>query len=201
MKAIFRTSTAVALALTALVSPGCLSLTPDAPPPVRWLSIMPAASRPGTSQAGVTTPEPNVPRLRLGAVTASDAITDQYVRRISAVELEYADFVRWAESPAVVVERVLEDELFQRQGFTLDTRAERRLDVEVIAFEEQQIPRRQGHVAMVVKLVGADGQALVNRRFEATLPVDGEDPALVAEALTEGIQRVAREVGELLALK
>ncbi|MEM8710692.1 MAG: ABC-type transport auxiliary lipoprotein family protein [Planctomycetota bacterium] len=200
MNAPFRPK-AAALALAALVSPACLSLTPDAPPPVRWLSIMPSASRPGTSQTGVTTPEPNVPRLRLGSVTASDAITDQYIRRISAVELQYADFVRWAESPAVVVERLLEDELFQRQGFTLDTRATRRLDVEIIAFEEQQIPRRQGHIAIIAKLVAEDGQALVNRRFEATLPVDGEDPALVAEALTEGIQRVAREVGELIALK
>ncbi len=189
------------LLLAVLFAPSCLSLSPDAPPPTRWLSLMSEASKPGTSETGTTTPEPNVPNIRLGAVTASDAITDQLISRISEVELRYNNLVRWAESPSVIVQRALEDQLFQRQGFLFDAGAERRLDAEVITFEEHLVPRREGRVAVVAKLVDADGRALFHRRFAASIPVNGDDPALVAEALNEGMRRVVREIGELMALK
>lgn len=184
-----------------LMVPSCLNIAPDPPPPTRWLSLMSEPSRPGTSQTGVTTPEPKVTSIRIGAVTASDAITDELISRVSEVELSYDTFSRWAEPPAVVVKRALEDELFQRQGFVYDNGAERRLDVEVIAFEQHLEPRRQGHVAMVARLVDGEGQALFNRRFSASAPVEGDDPALVAVALNSGIRRVVREIGELMALK
>ncbi|QDV05937.1 hypothetical protein Poly30_14400 [Planctomycetes bacterium Poly30] len=181
--------------------PGCLSLTPDAPTPTRWLSPMPQASTPGTNQGGIKTPQPKVPSLRMGTVAASDAITDQLIRRVSEVEILYVDSARWAESPAVVVQRMLEDELFQRQGFVSDAGAERRLDVHVITFEEHLEPRREGWVAVIARLVDGDGRALMHRRFEAHVPVDGEDPALVAEALVTGVKRVVQEISALVALK
>ncbi len=189
------------LLLALLSTPSCLSLTPDAPEPTRWLSLMSEASKPGTSQTGVTTPQPKVPNIRMGGVIASDAITDQLISRISDVELRYDNNVRWAESPSVMVQRALEDELFQRQGFLFDSGAERRLDVEVITFEQHMEPRREGRVAVVAKLVDADGRALFHRRFAASIPVGGDDAALVAEALNEGTRRVVREIGELMALK
>ena len=192
-----RVLTCMALAL----SPACLNLTPEPAPPTRWLSPMPAPSKPGTSGTGTKTPQPKVPSLRLGAVTASDAITDQLIQRISEVELTYLTNARWAESPAVVVQRMLEDELFQRCGFVSDAGAERRLDIQVIQFEEHLEPRREGRVALIAKLVDGDGKALMHRRFQASLPTGGEDPALVAEALTKGLQSVVQEISELLALK
>lgn len=192
---------ACGLLAAVLMAPSCLSLTPDAPPPTRWLSLMSEASQPGTSETGLTTPEPNVPSIRMGSVTASDAITDQLISRISDVELRYNNEVRWAESPSVMVQRALQDQLFQRQGFVFDAGASRRLDVEVITFEEHLVPRREGRVAVIAKLVDADGRALIHRRFAASIPVNGDDPALVAEALNEGMRRVVAEIGELMALK
>lgn len=197
----FRSLSCLVWGLVLGLAPGCLSLTPDAPAPTRWLSPMPQASAPGTSQSGTTTPQPNVPALRMGPVVASDVITDEYIRRVSPVEITYVDGVRWAESPAVVVQRMLEDELFQRQGFVSDAGAERRLDVQVITFEEHLDPRREGWVAVIARLVDGDGRALMHRRFEAHVPVDGEDPALVAQALVTGLRRVVQEIGELVALK
>ena len=187
--------------LVLLLTASCLSLAPDAPPPTRWLSLTSEASQPGTSQTGVTTPEPEVPNIRIGSVSASDAITDELITRVSVVELTYNNLVRWAEPPSVMVQRALQDELFQRQGFLFDSRAERRLDVTVIAFEEHLRPRREGRVAVIAKLIDGSGQALFHRRFAAHIPVDGDDPALVAVAINEGVQRVVREIGELMALK
>ncbi len=192
-----RILTCVALAL----APSCLNVTPEAPPPTRWLSIMPEAPRPGTNQGGVENQAPRTPNLRLGAVVASDAITDELIIRVSDVEVRYDPFVRWAESPAVVVERMLADELFQRHGFQLDAGATRRLDIEVIAFEEYRTPRRGGRVALQAILVDGDGKSLIHRRFSADIPVNGEDPALIAEALMTGVGRVVGEIAELMALK
>ena len=137
----------------------------------------------------------------MGAVVASEAITDELMIRMSDVEVRYAPFVRWAEPPAATIERMLEDELFQRHGFTPDAGAGRRLDVKVIAFEERLVPRREAHVALQVKLVDGDGKALIHRRFSASVPVTGEDAALIAEALTRGIRRVTGDIAELMALR
>ncbi|MFT5732341.1 MAG: ABC-type uncharacterized transport system auxiliary subunit [Planctomycetota bacterium] len=192
-----RILTCLALAL----APACLSLTPEPAPPTRWLSPMPAPSNPGMNGTGTKTPQPKVLSLRLGAVTASDAITDQLIQRISEVELTYLPNARWVEPPAALVQRMLEDELFQRRGFLLDAGAERRLDIQLIQFEEHLKPRREGRVALIAKLVDGDGKALMHRRFRASLPTGGEDPALIAQALTEGLRTVVQEIGELLSLK
>ncbi len=182
--------------LLALTTVSCLDLKPEAAPPVRWFSIPTAAPEPAGELVS-----PADPRLRLGALRVVDSIGDRLIRRVSAYEVTYDDLARWSEPPQGFLERALDSALFRTRLFTEDPAADRRLDVELVRFEERLVPRRVGAVAIQVMLTNRAGDALFRRRIEAVEPISGEDPALVAEALAEALHRVVAELVELLSVQ
>lgn len=172
---------------------GCLDLKPAPAPPVRWLSLVGATTtRPGDM------PPPVEPGLDLGVVRAAGGVGDVHLRRVSEVEVEQVELVRWVERPEITVERTLEDELYRRRGFRRG--GTRRLDVEVLAFEESLAPRHRAVVVLEVLLTDGD-EVLLDRRIEGSQPISGADPALVARALGQALEGAVTELSDLLALR
>lgn len=180
----------------ALVAAACIDLKPAEPPLVRHLTLAPPSA---TSGARATSP--NDPLLRIGRVDVAESIRDRLIRRVSAYEVRYDDFARWAEPLERTLERDLDAILFQTGTYTPDDAAPRRLDVELVAFEEQVTPRRAGVVALLVRLTGPDGQRLIDRRIEASQVIVGDDPAVAAEALSAALHAAIRQLSDLIALK
>lgn len=183
--------------LAALLAMSCVDLQPDPAPPTRWLSLGSA-----TMRAQVELPPPVEPRLFLARVVAAESIGDRLIRRRSEFEVAYDDYSRWIDPPERAVERALEDELFRRRGFQrAPFDGPRQLEVEVVRFEESIAPRRESVVAILARLTDADGATLVDRLVEARSPVDGDDPALVARAMSVSLDSVVMELSDLIATK
>lgn len=178
-----------------VVLPGCLDLKPDAAPLVRWLTV---------GEFDSTSPEapgaPAVSALRLGRIHSSDGINDRLMRRQSPFEVVYDDQVRWIEPPALALQRGVEEELFRRRGFVRDERAARRLDVELLGFEERIAPRHEAVVSAAFRLSDESGTTLLDRRLESRQPIAGDkDPADVAEALSKAMSSVVAEMADFLS--
>ena len=113
----------------ALLLAGC-ALTSRAPPRELRTFTAEAPARPHTSVA---------PRaqLRLGRVTASANLRYAIVHRVSAVEVEPYETLRWTELPDAYVERALDRALFDERPLAEVVSGDApTLEVEVTAFEE-----------------------------------------------------------------
>jgi len=187
----------IALALAAL-SASCIDMKPQVAPVVRWISVSDVGGADTTTMS-----PPKQPRLMLGRISSSDAITDVFITRTSAFEITYADLTRWVEPPDQAVRRALEEELFRRRGFERASAGSyRTLEVEVVAFEESLQPRREAVVAIIAHVVDRDsGATVVDRRIEGRAPVDGDDPALVARGISIALESVVTELSDLMAVR
>ena len=189
-------SYALGLGLLGAGLTACLDLKPAAAPVVRWLQIAvePARKAPDLEP-------PTMPALGAVRVSSSEAVTSQLARRRSAVELSYDDYARWVEPPGDAIERVIIDELFNGRGFVRDRSSMRSLDVEVVAFEATEVPRLEAVVTLLVH--GVDGEhelgVFFDERIEGRIPLDGTDPAVVAEGLSAALRSAAQELSDLLA--
>ncbi|MEE8469631.1 MAG: ABC-type transport auxiliary lipoprotein family protein [Planctomycetota bacterium] len=183
-----------AVVLLALASlPACLSgLGPGDPQPIRYFSAAaPGGSIPARMQ--------NAPVLRLRRVTSGSHLRERMVWRVSDVEYGFYENSRWTEMPVAWLEQALARELFEVRGLRrTELSSAPTLDVHLAAFEEVLYPAHQARVAVVVRLVGASGENLLERTLERTEPVDGEDLARVAEATARALGTVVRDVAALV---
>lgn len=157
------------LFVAALASlPACALTSKSEALDVRWFT--PEAGRAHLTGAPAS-PEaiPVRPALRLGRVTSGSHLREKMVRRTSAGEVEFDDAHRWTEKPEVFVRRELERELFEERGFRREIMsAAPVLDVEVLAFEELQIPNAPA-ARVSLRMVLQDGERVLD---EETLTVD-----------------------------
>ncbi|MEM7515460.1 MAG: ABC-type transport auxiliary lipoprotein family protein [Planctomycetota bacterium] len=185
-------------ALLCLLAPACIDLEPKEGPQIRWIRLGDLEPARRSELAA-----PEQPRLQLERVEASDGLTDQLKTRRTEFEVTYEELVRWTEPPQDVVQRALEAELFRSRGFErATTPPRRRLRVTVLAFEETLVPRHEGIVRLSVRLVDPSRDTiLLDRVLEGREPIDGDDAALVAEALTVALRSVVTELSDLVATR
>jgi ABC-type uncharacterized transport system auxiliary subunit len=128
------------VAIVAIVS--ACALTAKSPPrELRYFSLDVATSPPASS-----TP---CARVRLGRVSASSHLRLAIEHRLSAVEIQPYETLRWTESPETYARRALEGALFSARPLEQAVSGPVAvLDVDVVAFEE------------------AHGAGLVELRFE-----------------------------------
>lgn len=108
-------------------------------------------------------------RVRLGRIVATSGLRLAIQRRVSPVELEPYETLRWTESPEAYARRALARALFARPLEQATAGPALVLDVELLAFEEvARDAGRDGRVAMRYELrdtehVVARGEAAVVR--------------------------------------
>lgn len=150
-------------------------------------------------------------KLRLRAVRAGAHLKHRIVFRESPTKLGFYEDRLWTELPEDYLRRLLSESLFEsRKVQRVIAGAAATLEVEMIAFEEVQNPRRVGRVQIMFLV--HDGNVA---RFQETVTVerpiggDGTDPdasteaivAALGEALTIAVDRiVVRTVSELKSI-
>lgn len=181
--------TALGALAAALLLPACLSeLKPGDAPRVRYFNAAPA---PGV----VTARAEELPQLRLRHVDAAAHLGERMVWRSSEVEYGFYETRRWTDSPAAMLEEALSRELFETRGLRRTQSAlATALDVELRAFEEWTGDEAAARVAVVARLFDADGAALLERTFEASIAIERDDPAAVARAMSRALGEVVRTV-------
>ena len=148
---------------------------------------------PASSVAG-----PPCARIRLGRVIAGASLRLAIQRRISPVELDAYETLRWTDSPDTYARRALVGALFARPLEQAVTGAAYVLDVEVVAFEEVVgKASRAGRVALRYELRGAQqvvarGEAAVERPAGAAA-IDAV-VAAIGDALTAASEQLADQV-------
>ena len=136
----------------------------------------------------VKTPNSDSPKVRLGQVLAAPHLGTRMAWRISKVEFAYDQLNHWASPPAVMTQVALERELFIERGFRQSGGADAAiLSVDVTAFEGIQ-DTRQAYVALLVAVRDRSG-GIHTQRFAATYPAESDDPAALAEAAGEALDR------------
>ena len=178
---------ALLLVAVALGSSACLaSLVPGASPTLRFFSAAPPASS--------LSAQPERPlRLRLRRVEAAAHLRERMVWRASEVEYGFYETRRWTELPGTWLEAALGRELFETRGLVRDEGlAVPVLDVVLTHFEERTGAPPSVQSAIVVRLFSPEGAALLERTFEASLPLEGSAPEEVAGALARSLQEVVR---------
>ncbi|HEY0993969.1 MAG TPA: ABC-type transport auxiliary lipoprotein family protein [Kofleriaceae bacterium] len=141
---------------------------------------------------------PTCARIRLGRVVAGPSLRLAIQRRVSPVELQTYETLRWTESPDTYVRRAVVQALFARPLAQAVTGPAHVLDVEVVAFEEVVNPTgRAGRVMLRYELrstqqVVARGEAAVVRPASATA-IDAV-VAAIGDALTAASGQLADEV-------
>lgn len=186
--------TALGALAAALLLPACLSaLKPGDAPRVRYFSAVPV---PGA----VTARADEMPSLRLRHVGAAAHLRERMVWRSSEVEYGYYETRRWTDLPAAMLEEALARELFETRGLRRTEAAlAHALDVELRAFEERTGEEPAARVALVARLFDADGTALMERTFEASVAIEREEPAAIARAMSRALGEVVRTVASEVA--
>jgi cholesterol transport system auxiliary component len=142
--------------------------------------------------------------LRLGRITSGSDLRERIVHRESGAEVGFYDDRRWTERPQTYVRRALSRTLFEERGFDrVISGAAPTLDVEVLAFEELELPA--GHVARIRLRVVLhdDTRALLEETLTVDRPAAGGGTAAFASAMGDALvalsERVASDVAARVA--
>lgn len=178
--------------LAAVLLAGCLSGLGGTPQRLRYFS---AAAPPG----GAGPVREDVPPIRLRQVTAASHLGERMVWRLSGVEYGFYETRRWTEQPVAWVQAALARELFEKRGVRR-TRAlaSPTLDVHLAAFDEVLQPERRAEVALVVRFYGPEGDAWLEHTLVRSEPVEGEDPADVAQAMSRVLGTATRDAATMV---
>lgn len=124
---------------------------------------------------------------------------------VSDTEVQYLKAANWVEQPAQLFQRLLVDIVGARSGALVigdrqfNVPAARRLTGQLQEFGLDVRGAPQVRVRFDALLTGADGRALIARRFEAAQPVAAQDPAAVGNALNAAANQVATDVAAWIA--
>jgi ABC-type uncharacterized transport system auxiliary subunit len=141
---------------------------------------------------------PTCARIRIGRIVAASSLRLAIQRRVSPVELQAYETLRWTEPPDSYARRALVRALFARPLEQVVTGPALVLDVEVVAFEEVvDSTSRAGRVALRYELrntqhVVARGEAAIVRPASATA-IDAV-VAAIGNALTAASEQLADQV-------
>ncbi len=190
-----RASALSAVAGAALLLSGCISLTPK--PPKSLLSLSPASGgvaagteRRGAVNAALTILVPTVPqKLRTQRVPVTTAGTD----------IAYVKDVQWVEAPARLFQRLLSETVAARGGrLVLDESQYVAGPGELLAGQLMDFgvdaDRMEAVVTYEAQRLTNAGANVVQRRFEARVPISAVEPVGVGRALNDAANRVAADV-------
>lgn len=179
-------SVASILLVAVAASPGCL--TKAEAPPIRY--FQPPLSPSQLDKGGA-----NGPALML-RVEAAPHLGEPVVWQDDGVEVGFYADRRWISPPGRFLEDALSNELFGSRSFRPSIgQSGARLDVELLAFEEE---RRPGHAALVkvrAAYRAAGGDVVRLRDASARVELAADEPVELARALGLALERVAEEIG------
>jgi uncharacterized lipoprotein YmbA len=174
----------------AVVLTGCLLPAPPDPP--RYFTPIGAAD----DAPPPPPPARRMPAIRLAPVRAPVYLRELMTWRRSNVEYGFYEQRRWAELPAVYVERALARELFVVQGIPESGAADAPLvAIELRSFDEVLSPAHEAVVALDVTLA-RNGCVLLRRDVEARRSLVGDDPVAIARGVGEALDEAARTTGD-----
>jgi hypothetical protein len=181
------------LAPLALLALACVDLKPAPAPPIHWLDLNPPAEAmaPAEGSVGSTTRD----SVSLGRVAASEAVTERLMRRTAAHEVRYDDYSRWAEDPAQVTRRALEEALYRQRS--LARASTLRLQVELVQLEIAGGAESAAAVTLIALAEDSSG-VLVDRRFEGRAVVSKPGAAGEAEAAAAALAAAVNGVVEAI---
>lgn len=187
-----------ALACGALA--GCALLGKNEPPSRRYFT--PESSAPGGGLVAApvnSTPRAEGLRLRLGRISAWSHLRERMVTRTSSRELSYSEDRRWTERPDIYLQRALGHALFEERGLTqVISGSAPTLEVELVAFEETENPRRALLQALVV--LHDERIALLQETVTVEEPLtpakDADQAVAVVEALSRSLQTAVTRISD-----
>lgn len=184
---------ALAAATSALA--GCISLTPK--PPASLLSlnaagagVQPGSERRGAVNAALTILVPTVPqKLRTQRVPVTTAGT----------QIAYVKDAQWVEAPARLFQRLLSETVAARGSrLVLDESQYVAGPGELLAGQLMEFgvdaDRMEAVVTYQAQRLSDAGAQVVQRRFEARVPITAVEPVGVGQALNDAANRVAADV-------
>lgn len=124
-------------------------------------------------------------------------LSDRIVVRTSAETVAYLGGAQWVDRlPRLVQARLIESfenaRLLRAVG-RLGIVADYSLHTEIRRFE-LDAARGEAVVALFARLSGSGGEAVAARLVSASVPVQGDEPAIVAAALNAALEDVMREI-------
>lgn len=180
---------------SAIFLAGCVSLGED--PPERLMGL--------TAQATVPAGTAKISQDKQAVSVAMPALPSQLRNQRIAVQTgmtyAYMPKIAWIDTPGAMFRSVLAETIEAKTGrFVPDHRnasitPDNRLGGTLIAF---QLLGGQGQVLVIydATLARSGSDEVKARRFEARVPVAGEDAATVAAGLNQAANQVAAEVAE-----
>jgi cholesterol transport system auxiliary component len=135
--------------------------------------------------------------LRLGRIEASDHLRQRIAFRISEHEVGYHEGLRWTEQPQAYFRRALGRQLFESRRFEhVVAGIAPTLEAELVAFEDL---RERNAVRVEARVLVHDGRrVLLERSVRVEEARDGNDPAVIAAALSRALQRCVAQVADAL---
>jgi ABC-type uncharacterized transport system auxiliary subunit len=182
--------------LGSAVLAGCLFRNTSAPPRVFAPVSAVTDDDPG-NDLSATAPKA---AIQLRAVTGTAFLSARIVWRVSAVEYGQYGTRLWSELPATYVQRALAAALRRTPGLRLtdDVHAPA-LRVEVLAFDEVLAPIHTATVSLAALLRDRAGARLLDRTFTSAAPIDGDDPATMAQAMGQALDEATAAVAAAAA--
>ena len=186
-------------AISASCLPGCALLSKGDLGAARFFSLERASGQSGAVPAQAPATRADLATLRLGHVTGALHLEERLVFRNSAHEIGYYRELRWAEPPALYLERLLSRALFEERGLRqVVGGAGRTLEVQLTALDEIRGPQRLARARVIARL---HDEHLV--LFEETMTVDrivgesdGDLGAATVKALGEALQAAVDRVAD-----
>jgi cholesterol transport system auxiliary component len=139
--------------------------------------------------------------LRLGRIEASEHLRERIAFRLSEHEVGYHEGLRWTEQPESYFRRALGRQLFENGRFEhVVAGVAPTLEAELVAFEDL---RERNAVRVEARVLVHDGRRVfLERSQRVEEPRDGDEPAVVAAALSRALQKcvaqITRDVAEAL---
>ncbi len=161
------------------------------PQHIRFFAVDPAP------QAESPSPASSSATFRLRRSSAAMHLRERMVWRRSAVEYGFSEDRRWTELPIEYVERAILDDLVRGRGLQRsEAPGAPALDLELLAFDEVLAPEHVARVVFNVRLVGADGATLLDRRIEGSQPIEDVGAEAVVRAIADALSAAILEAGD-----
>jgi uncharacterized lipoprotein YmbA len=172
---------AIAVLVTGCLLAGCRSTPQD-----RYYTLNMAAS--GKAQADFG--------LEVDPIRTSEPLSrrDILIKK-TPIEVEYYAVDQWAADPGELVTEKLASEF----GHRPEAAKQFRVGGQVLAFEQVDSPdgpQARIKLDLAVRKAEADrlDEPALKKTYELNLPVQGEGPAAVAKALSDGLEQIAAQI-------
>lgn len=168
--------------------PGCFSK--GEAPPIRYFQPPLTVALAGPAEL------PGAAAIAL-RVEGAPHLGESVVWQDDGVEIGFYADRRWVSPPGRFLEDALRNELFAARGFQQSAGVgAARLDVELVAFDEERRPEHAAVVRVEALYRRAGGDKVASRTASSRVTLFADDPVELARALATGLERVSKELGD-----